>query len=41
MWPIKVKVCNFLNLGEGKTTPFGVYDISYNEERIGQYWDKL
>jgi transposase len=29
--PIKVNVYDFIDLGEGKVTPFGVYDINYNE----------
>lgn len=29
--PINVNVYDFLNLGEGKVTPYGVYDITYNE----------
>jgi hypothetical protein len=29
--PVNVNVYDFLDLGEGKVAPFGVYDISYNE----------
>jgi hypothetical protein len=29
--PVKVNIYDFLDLGEGKVAPFGVYDIFYNE----------
>jgi hypothetical protein len=32
--PVKVNVYDFLDLGEGKVAPFGVYDISYNESLV-------
>jgi hypothetical protein len=29
--PIKVNVYDFLDLGQGKVTPYGIYDLTYNE----------